>query len=82
MHFTALSAPPAPKPQEYALEHVALGDEDGARTALLQKAAVADALRQAARRAEANSALARCAAGSCAGIYPGVCTVLHTGLLL
>lgn len=45
--------------QEYALEHVMLGDEPAARSALLQKVAVADALRLATRRAEANSALAR-----------------------
>ena len=45
--------------QEYALEHIMLGDEAAARAALQQKAAVADALRQATRRAEANSALAR-----------------------
>lgn len=45
--------------QEYALEHVMLGDEAAARAALQQKAAVADALRQATRRAETNSALAR-----------------------
>jgi hypothetical protein len=45
--------------QAYALEHVMLGDEPAARAALQQKAAVADALRQATRRAEANSALAR-----------------------
>lgn len=36
-----------------------LGDEPAARAALQQKAAVADALRHATRRAEANSALAR-----------------------
>lgn len=65
-------AAPAPQPrhssdklglclhmQEYALEHVMLGDEPAARAALQQKAAVADALSQATCRAEANSALAR-----------------------
>ncbi|KAF6259678.1 hypothetical protein COO60DRAFT_990593 [Scenedesmus sp. NREL 46B-D3] len=45
--------------QEYALEHVMLGDESAARAALLQKASVADALAAASRRAEANIALAR-----------------------
>lgn len=45
--------------QAYALEHILLGDELAARAALLQKASVADALVQATRRAEANSALAR-----------------------
>ncbi|KAF8057640.1 HT1 [Scenedesmus sp. PABB004] len=45
--------------QAYALDHVMLGDEPAARAALAQKAAVADALAQATRRAEANSALAR-----------------------
>lgn len=49
--------------QDYALEHVMLGDEAAARSALQQKAAVADALRQATRRAETNSALARYVAG-------------------
>eukprot|EP00775_Hariotina_reticulata_P001812 gene1812-2145_t len=44
--------------QEYALEHVLLGEEHSARAALVQKAAVADALAAATRRAETNIALA------------------------
>jgi hypothetical protein len=57
--------------QEYALEHVMLGDEAAARAALQQKAAVADALRQATRRAETNSALARWG-GLCAHLGPNM----------
>jgi hypothetical protein len=37
-------------------------DEAAARTALQQKAAVAEAMAAASRRAEANSLLARCVA--------------------
>jgi hypothetical protein len=51
--------------QEYALDHVLLGDESSARAALVQKAAVADALAAATRRAETNSALARCVRQGC-----------------
>ena len=46
--------------QDWALQCVAQGDEVEARAALEQKAAVAAALSAARRRAEANSALARC----------------------
>jgi phage shock protein A len=44
--------------QAYALEHVTLGDEEPARAALMQKAAVAEALEKATQRTRVNSALA------------------------
>lgn len=51
-----------------------LGDEPAARSALLQKASVADALAAASRRAEANIALARWAwrlRGWCSSVFFG-----------